>query len=142
LEINLNRIIFSIISLVLALCVLQYIKIGEVEVVSGWMTVEVQSKFRTGRGGDYITFNGEDYSLSAGGFDSEVFYQKVEQGEAIEVVVTNSNQIAALRYKGKYIYTENEFLQGIESSRSLFGFIVIFLIILWFLIIFLTKGRF
>lgn len=71
------------------------------------MTVEVQSKFRTGWGGDCITLNGDYYSLSAGGFDSEVFCQKLEQGEEVDVVVTNSDQIAALRYKD--IYTENDY---------------------------------
>lgn len=88
----------------------------------------MDSKFRKGRGGNYFVLDGAEFALSG----AEVVFAKVEPGDRVDVVITNSGQIAGLKYDGEKIYGIEEFLNGVESNKSFFGILI--------LVLFLSLG--
>jgi len=134
-----RKIITIVCSFVLLLCISKYIDLGKIETLPNWQAVEIQSKFRARQGVYYIVFNNQEYALSAGGSSSRAFYLKVSEGDFVKVLITNSNQIAALRYKDEEIYSNSEFVQGIEYSRMIFGVTIVFLSLILLIIILSIK---
>lgn len=86
---------------------------------SDWQKIVVDGKRRTPQGSFYIDSDGTEYPIALQNSDARGFWYQVDFFDEVEVRLTESKKIAALRFRDEQIYGIQEFKAAGERTQSI-----------------------